>query len=70
VTGYVYSTAAGYIDVQKQFGVQSGTGSASIVINSGLTTITFSNLSRAVNFPATGNDSNGYALYIIFQIFQ
>ena len=64
----MYSTTAGYIDVQRQFGVQTGTGAAGISINAGLTTITFTNLTKASNFPANGNDGSGYALYILFQI--
>jgi hypothetical protein len=68
VTGYVYSSSAGYIDVQRQFGVQTGTAAAGISINVGLTTITFTNITKASNFPATANDPSGFALYILFQI--
>ena len=68
VTGYVYSTAAGYINVQRQFGVQTGTAAAAMTVNGGVTTLTFTNITKASNFPATANDSQGYALYIVFQI--
>jgi collagen type VII alpha len=68
ITGYVYSSTAGYINVQRQFGVQTGTAAAYVTINSGVTTLTFTNISRASNFPATANDTQGYALYIVFQI--
>jgi len=68
VTGYVYSSTAGYINVQRQFGVQTGVGAAGMTINSSFTTLTFTNVSRSSNFPATANDGNGYALYIQFQI--
>jgi hypothetical protein len=68
VTGYVYSSTAGYTNVQRQFGVQSATAAASMTINSSFTTLTFRNLTDLANFPATANDGAGYALYIQFQI--
>ena len=67
VTGYVYSSTAGYINVQRQFGVQTGTAAAGITVNSGVTTLTFTNVTK-VNFPYTSNDTQGFALYIVFQI--
>ena len=68
VTGYVYSSTAGYINVQRQFGVQTGVGAAAMTVNSAFTTLTFANMTRASNFPATANDGAGYTLYIQFQI--
>jgi hypothetical protein len=67
MTGYVYSSTAGYINVQRQFGVQAGTAAATMAVNSGVTTLTFTNMTK-VNFPYTTNDSEGYAMYIVFQI--
>ena len=79
VTGYVYSNTAGYINVQRQFGVQTGTAAAQIkvgqpqnppnqmLINGAITTLTFTNITK-VNFPCTGNDTNGYALYIMITV--
>ena len=67
VTGYVYSTTAGYIHVQRQFGTQSGTAAAGIMIDSAVKKITFTNITK-VNFPYTANDSKGFALFIAFQI--
>jgi hypothetical protein len=67
MTGYVYSSTAGYINVQRQFGVQAGTAAATVAVNSGVTTLTFTNMTK-VNFPYTTNDSEGYAMYIVFQI--
>lgn len=67
VTGYVYSTTAGYIHVQRQFGTQSGVSAAGIAIDVAVKKITFTNVTK-VNFPSTANDSKGFALYIAFQI--
>jgi hypothetical protein len=67
ITGYVYSTTAGYINVQRQFGVQAGVSAAQMTINDGVTTLTMTNLTK-VNFPYTSNDTQGYAMYIVFQI--
>jgi len=67
VTGYVYSAAAGYINVQRQFGTNSGTSAAGVSLTTSVTALTFANVTKA-NFPYTVNDSQGYALYIIFQI--
>jgi len=67
VTGYVYSSAAGYINVQRQFGTNSGTSAAGVSLTTTVTTLTFANVTKA-NFPYTVNDTQGYALYIIFQI--
>ena len=67
VTGYVYSPTAGYIDIQRQFGTNSGIASAGITLNTGVTTLTFANMTKS-NFPYTINDSLGYAMYVIFQI--
>ena len=67
VTGYVYSSTAGYINVQRQFGVQTGTAAAAMTINGGVTTLTFTNITKT-NFPYTSNDSQGFAMYIVFQI--
>lgn len=66
-TGYVYSTTAGYIQVQRQFGVHAAVAAAGIAIDAAVKKITFTNLTK-VNFPYTANDSKGYALYIAFQI--
>jgi hypothetical protein len=67
VTGYVYSSTAGYINVQRQFGVQTGVGAVGMAINSSFTTLTFANMTKG-NLPTTGNDGAGYALYLQFQI--
>lgn len=66
-TGYVYSSSAGYIQVQRQFGTQSGVAAAGIAIDTAVKKITFTNVTK-VNFPSTANDSKGFALYIAFQI--
>lgn len=66
-TGYVYSTTAGYIQVQRQFGVHAAVAAAGIAIDAAVKKITFTNVTK-VNFPYTANDSKGYALYIAFQI--
>lgn len=67
LTAYVYSTTAGYINCQRQLGAQSGVAAASITMNASVTTITFNYINKT-NFPYTSNDSNGYALYICFNI--
>lgn len=67
VTAYVYSATAGYVNCQRQFGTQSGVGSAYITMNSAVNTITFNYVNKT-NFPYTVNDSNGYALYIYLQV--
>jgi len=67
LTAYVYSATAGYINCQRQLGVQSGVAAAYITTNSAVTTITFNYITKT-NFPYTSNDSNGYALYICFSI--
>jgi len=67
VTAYVYSATAGYINCQRQFGVQTGVASAYITLDSAVNTITFNYITKN-NFPYTVNDSNGYALYICFNI--
>jgi len=67
LTAYVYSTTAGYLNCQRQLGAQSGVAAASITINASVTTITFNYINKT-NFPYTSNDSNGYALYICFNI--
>jgi hypothetical protein len=67
VTGYIYSSTAGYIQVQRQFGIHAAVGAAGIAINPAVNKITFTNLTKT-NFPSTGNDAKGYALYIAFQI--
>lgn len=67
MTAYVYSTTAGYINCQRQLGAQSGVAAASVTMNSSVTTITFNYINKT-NFPYTSNDSNGYALYIAFNI--
>ena len=69
VTAYVYSSTAGYINCQRQFGTQTGVSSAYITLNSTVTTLTFNYITKT-NFPYTANDSNGYALYICFNIIQ
>ena len=67
VTAYVYSATAGYVNCQRQFGTQSGVGSAYITTNSSVRTLTFNYINKT-NFPYTANDSNGYALYIYIQV--
>ena len=67
MSGYVYSATAGYINVQRQFGVQAGVAAAQMTVNSLITTLTFTNMTKT-NFPYTTNDSQGYAMYIVFQI--
>jgi hypothetical protein len=67
VTAYVFSSTAGYINCQRQFGTQTGVASAYITMNSAVTTITFNYITKT-NFPYTVNDANGYALYICFSI--
>jgi len=67
LTAYVYSITAGYINCQRQLGAQSGVAAASITLNAAVTTITFNYINKT-NFPYTSNDSNGYALYICFNI--
>ena len=67
VTGYVYSSTAGYIQVQRQFGVHAAVAAAGIAIDPTVKKITFTNITK-VNFPYTANDSRGNALFIAFQI--
>ena len=67
VTGYVYSSTAGYIQVQRQFGTQTGVAAAQMTINPAVNKITFTNITKS-NFPSTANDSKGFALHIAFQI--
>lgn len=67
VTAYVYSATAGYVNCQRQFGTQSGVGSAYITTNSSVRTLTFNYINKT-NFPYTANDANGYALYIYIQV--
>ena len=67
VTAYAYSASAGYINCQRQFGLQGGIAASYITMNSGITSITFNYINKN-NFPYTANDANGYALYICFNI--
>ena len=67
VTAYAYSDTAGYINCQRQFGVQTGVAAAYITMDAGVTTLTFNYITKN-NFPYTVNDVNGYALYIHFNI--
>ena len=67
VTGYVYSSTAGYIQVQRQFGVHAAVAAAGIAIDPAVKKVTFTNMTK-MNFPYTANDSKGFALYIAFQI--
>ena len=67
VTGYVYSSTAGYIQVQRQFGTQTGVAAAQMTINPAVNKITFTNITKS-NFTYTANDSKGFALHIAFQI--
>ena len=67
VTAYIYSSTAGYIHVQRQFGTQSGTSAAAIIIDKDVKKITFTNITK-LNFPYTANDSTGIALFITLQI--
>ena len=73
VTGYIYTGS--YINVQRQFGMQTGVTQvgANIITNIGVSppfnTVVITNLARTAQFfPATTNDVNGYALYMVFQI--
>jgi hypothetical protein len=66
-TGYVYSNTAGYINVQRQFGVHAAVAAAGIAIDAAVKNIRFTNITK-MNFPSTANDSKGFALYIVFQI--
>jgi len=56
VTGYVYSSTAGYINVQRQFGVQTGTAAAAMTIDPAVKNMTFSQITKT-NFPYTANDA-------------
>jgi hypothetical protein len=67
VTAYVYSATAGYINCQRQFGVQTGVAAAYITMNAAVNTITFNYITKN-NFPYSANDTNGYALYISINI--
>ena len=67
VTGYVYSSTAGYIQVQRQFGVHAAVAAAGIAIDPAVKKIIFTNITKS-NFPYTENDSRGVALYIAFQV--
>jgi len=67
VSAYVYSDTAGYINCQRQIGVQTGVAAAYITIDAAVTTLTFNYITKN-NFPYTINDVNGYALYIYFNI--
>ena len=69
LTGFVYSTTAGYIDIQRQFATHTGTAAAQVTINSSVTTMTFNYVNKT-NFPYTANDGNGYCLYIYFAIYN
>jgi hypothetical protein len=67
VSAYVFSSTAGYINCQRQFGVQTGVAAAYITMDPAVTTITFNYITKN-NFPYTINDANGYALYIYLNI--
>lgn len=67
LSAYIFSSTAGYVNCQRQLGVQSGLAAAYITTNASVTTITFNYMTKT-NFPYTANDSNGYALYICFNI--
>ena len=66
-TGYIYSSTAGYINVQRQFGIHGAVAAAGIAIDTPVKVIKFTNITK-MNFPYTSNDSKGFALYIVFQI--
>jgi hypothetical protein len=71
-TAYVYApsvvgSGGGYINCQRQMGVQTGTAACQITVSPGITFIIFNYLTK-VNFPYTSNDSAGFALYIYLQI--
>jgi hypothetical protein len=63
----VYSSTAGYIQVQRQFGTQTAVAAAMIKVDPAVKKITFENMTK-MNFPSTANDSKGFALHIAFQI--
>lgn len=67
LTGYAYSGTAGYIDIQRQWATQAGSGSIFITTDSTFRTLTFEGLAQTV-LAYTGNDNNGFALYICFVI--
>lgn len=67
MTGYVYSTSAGYINCQRQLGTHTGTAAAQITLDSGVSAITFNYMNKT-NFPYTSNDGAGFALYLYLQI--
>jgi hypothetical protein len=63
LTAYAYSSTAGYINNQRQWATQAGLGAVFVTVNSAVTSLTFNNLTRT-NLGYTGNDSNGFAVYI------
>lgn len=68
VTAYTYNPTAGWVNVQRQLGAQTGVASGTLTISKDVKTLTFSNITRASNFPTTANDPQGFALYLIFAI--
>ena len=67
VSAYVYSSTAGFINCQRQLGTHAGVAAAFIKMDIGNLVINFNYMNKT-NFPYTSNDSQGYALYIFFNI--
>jgi hypothetical protein len=59
----VYYNGTQYNYMNLKYGATTTAG-VNVVINSGVTTLTFSQV-NTTNFPSATNDSSGYALYII-----
>jgi hypothetical protein len=74
VTAYTYNVSSasnnlfgGYINCQRQIGTNTGTASAMITIDPNVQYIQFKYLYKT-NFPCSGNDTQGYGLYIYIQL--
>ncbi len=67
LTGFIYSSTNGWVDIQRYFGNHTGTANIAANINTAGTTLTFSNLTKT-NLPYTGNDASGNALYLYINI--
>jgi hypothetical protein len=66
ITGYIYNSSSGYVDVQRQFGAPSSFGY--ITVSADLGTLTISNITNGLFPGVNDNGGAGYALYIIFQV--
>lgn len=74
LTAYTYSVTSaginllgGYINCQRQIGTNTGTASAMITIDPNVQYITFKYFYKT-NFPCSGNDPDGYGLYIYIHL--